>query len=233
MKLRGSDVAIIGVLSAVIIVAGYIKLPYSIIGTTYQFSMGSVAMHVVAFILGPILGGITTLVGSFAGQFLTGQGGAFPMFVPATAGAIVTGLLAWGRLREGLAFFAIVICAWYMFPVGRAVWYYPYVHLIVVVLLIIVSPYMKRWLDGDGKEHFAAVAICCISGLLCDQLVGSIIAIPIFDLSAGMYKSVLFIYPVERIVLGLASAVIMVPVLKTIKRSSFFVLDKKQADKRY
>ncbi len=233
MKLRGNDVAIMGTLAALIIVAGYIKLTPVVGATSYQFSMGSVALQLVAVILGPILGVITAFVGSFAGQFLTGQGGSFPMFVPATVGALVTALLIWGREREGILVSLAVIAVWYAFPVGRQVWYYPYVHAVGLAALLAARPFWGKWRSLDRGRKTAVCALYCTMGLLCDQLTGSIIAIPIFNLTADMYRGVLFVYPVERIVLGIASALIAVPVLSALDKASFPIVERLERRKMY
>ncbi|MHC1605719.1 MAG: ECF transporter S component family protein [Candidatus Methanofastidiosia archaeon] len=227
MKIYGKDVALMGILASLIIVCGFIELAPIVGATSYRFSLGSVAINIVSILLGPVFGGITTFVGSLAGQFLTGQGGPFPMFVPATFGAVVTGLLVWGRFKEGVLLFGGVIVSWYLFPVGREVWYYPYLHIIAIVTLIIFHPIFKRWLNEDGKKFFAAILVCCLSGLLCDQLVGSIIAMPIFNLSAAIYKAVLFIYPVERIVLAIISAVVAVPIIKAVSNTPLNIIKRR------
>lgn len=233
MKLRGNDVAIMGVMAALIIVAGYIKLTPVVGATSYQFSMGSVALQIVAVILGPVLGTITAFAGSFAGQFLTGQGGSFPLFVPATVGAFVTALLIWGREREGALAVVAVIAVWFMFPVGRELWYYPYVHAVGLLILLALRQMWGDWRSLPRGRQTAILALYCTMGLLCDQLTGSILAIPIFNLTADMYRSVLFIYPVERIVLGVASALVAMPVLTTLQRASFPILERLDGRKIY
>jgi len=218
MRLHGNDVALVGVFAALIIVMGFFKLTPLVGATTYQFSLGSVAIHVAVILLGPILGGLATLIGSSAGQVVTGQGFAFPMFIPATIGAPVTGLLVHTRIREGSALLAASIVAWYLLPVGREAWAYPYLHIIALGAVMALAPRLPAWLEGTAHQKFASIALCCTAGLLCDHLVGSIIAYPIFGLTASMYEAVLLIYPIERIVLGIASAIIVIPVMRTVSR---------------
>jgi hypothetical protein len=233
MKLRGNDVAIMGTMAALIIVAGYIKLTPVVGATSYQFSMGSVALQLVAVILGPILGVVTAFAGSFAGQFLTGQGGTFPLFVPATVGALVTALLVWGREREGVVASLAVIAIWFLFPVGRELWYYPYVHAIFLAAILAVRPLWGDWRALPRAKQTVVLAMYCTMGLLCDQLTGSILAIPIFNLTADMYEAVLFIYPVERILLGVASALVAVPVLTALEKAAFPIIQRLERGKIY
>lgn len=221
MRLRGNDVALMGVMGALIVAAGYIRLTPIVGAATYQFSLGSVALQITAAILGPFFGTATAFAGSFAGQYLTGQGGSFPLFVPATAGAAVTGLLVWGRMREGMALMVVIIASWYALPVGRQLWYYPYLHVAALVLCVALWPRLRSWREGTAPARTAALALFCTTGLLADHLVGSVIAAPLFNLTADMYRAVLFIYPVERLVLGAASAVVGTPVLLALERASF------------
>ena len=218
MRLHGNDVALVGVFAALIIVMGFFKLTPLIGATSYQFSLGSVAIHVAVILLGPVMGGLATLIGSSAGQVATGQGFAFPMFIPATIGALVTGLLVHKRIREGAALLAATIAAWYLLPVGREAWMYPYLHFVALGAIVATSSRLPAWMEGSPHQKWSAIALCCTAGLLCDHLVGSIIAYPIFGLTASMYEAVLFIYPVERIMLGIASATIVIPVMRTVSR---------------
>lgn len=225
MKMRGEHVALVGVLAAMIIAAGYIKLTPILGATSYQFSMGSVAIHLVAILLGPVLGTLTAFVGATVGQLLTGQGVAFPLFIPAAIGALVSALLYFSYNKVALAVMSATLLVWYAFPVGREAWYFPFMLVMAIAAIGVFGGYISKMAHGTNEGHRSiAIFAICLSGLLCDQLAGSILAIPIFGLTADMYLAVLFIYPVERVLMAIATAVIAVPVLRALKASSLSIL---------
>jgi len=228
MKMNGSDVAIIGIMASMIIMAGYIPI-IPIFGTGYTISLGSVLIQVVAVLLGPLIGALTVLTGSFSGMMVTGQGFQFLFFIPATIGALTTALLAWNRHREGILLFGASIILWYISPLGLKLWYYPYLHLMLFAIIVVWVRFAKESDMGDYRVKFISIALFCTAGVLCDHLLGSIIAMfPPFELPAEAYRFILFIYPIERIMIGVVSAVVAIPVLRAIQNTPLSIIRKNE-----
>jgi len=221
MKLRGTDIAMIGIMAALIVAAGYIPI-IPIFGTGYTISLGSVLIQVVAVILGPFLAMLTVLFGSFGGMVMTGQGLQLLFFLPATIGALTTALLVFGRVREALVVMGCSLLLWYLSPLGIELWYYPYMMLAVFLMILALSPFIHGRSAWNDKYQYPLLIVFCSAGVLCDHLLGSMLAMfPPFELPAEAYRFILFIYPIERMVISLVSATVAVPVLRAL-RSLYF-----------
>ncbi|HOP09166.1 MAG TPA: ECF transporter S component [Candidatus Methanofastidiosa archaeon] len=225
MKLRGTEIALIGIMASLIVASGYVPI-IPIVGTGYSISLGSVLIQIVAVILGPLLGVLAVLVGSFSGMVLTGQGIQFLFFIPATVGALTTALLVFGKAREALLVILCTLAFWYVSPYGVELWYYPYMLIGVCVIIAAMSPLLKGLKIRESRYQYPLLVLFCTAGVLCDQLLGSTIAIfPPFELPSGAYKAILYIYPIERMAISLVSATVAVPVLRALGQSNISILD--------
>ncbi|MBN1786048.1 MAG: ECF transporter S component [Candidatus Methanofastidiosa archaeon] len=224
MRMQGQEIALVGIMASLIVASGYVPI-IPIFGTGYTISLGSVLIMVVAILLGPVLGTLTVLVGSFAGMILTGQGIQLLFFIPATIGALTAALLAWGRAREAIAIMALAILIWYSSPLGLELWYYPYLHIATLLAVIVTRPFIKPQGHREFKYGYPLIALFCMAGVLCDHLLGSTIAMfPPFELPSEAYRFILFIYPIERALICVVAATVAFPVIRALRSSSLPIL---------
>jgi len=228
MRLYGTEIALIGVMASLIVASGYVPI-IPIFGTGYTISLGSILIMVAAVILGPVLGALTVLVGSFSGMVLTGQGLQLLFFLPATIGALTTALLVFGRAKAAISLMIGILILWYISPLGMELWYYPYMMLSVLAVMIVISPFIAGQKAVEGRFQYPLLILFCTAGVLSDHLLGSLIAMfPPFELPAEAYRFILFIYPIERIAISLISATVAVPVLRALRYTNFSILGERE-----
>lgn len=130
-----------------------------------------------------------------------------PTFVMLSA--IVAGLIVSKREKLALAIYSSLILLWYVFDVGRDAYYFPWFHITVLALFITFNVKYNNKIKNANTYTFIFLFLTSLVAILSDQLVGSISALVIFDLPAELFGSVVFIYPIERIILAFVSALIM------------------------
>ena len=130
-----------------------------------------------------------------------------PTFVMLSS--IVAGLIVSNREKLALAIYSSLIILWYVFDVGREAYYFPWFHITVLVLFIAFNVKYNNKIKNANVYTFIFLFLTSLIAILTDQLTGSILALVIFDLPAELFESVVFIYPVERIILAFVSAIIM------------------------
>ena len=103
-------------------------------------------------------------------------------------------------------FFALII-AWFMFDTGRSAYLYPWFHVLVLLSFLFVSRHSLKFV-GTKAYMLISLFYAAIMGILSDHLAGSIAYNYIYDISADDFMSVIYMYPLERMVLALITTFI-------------------------
>ena len=130
-----------------------------------------------------------------------------PLFVMLSS--IIAGLIITNKEKIALVIYSSLIFLWYLFDTGREAYYYPWFHIVVLTLFII---FHKKYNDKTRNVDIYTLILLFFTSLiaiLSDQMAGSITALVLFDLPAEIFNSVIFIYPIERIILAAAAALII------------------------
>ena len=130
-----------------------------------------------------------------------------PIFVMLSS--IVAGLIVSKKEKFALAIYSSLIILWYVFDVGREAYYFPWFHIAVLVLFVTFNIKCNDKIKNANAYTLIFLFLTSLVAILTDQLAGSISALVIFDLPAELFESVVYIYPVERIILAFVSALIM------------------------
>lgn len=130
-----------------------------------------------------------------------------PIFVMLSA--IVAGLIFSKREKLALAIYSSLILLWYVFDAGRDAYYFPWFHITVLALFITFNVKYNNKIKNANAYTFIFMFLTALIAILTDQLAGSISALVIYDLPAELFGSVVFIYPIERIILAFVSTFIM------------------------
>ncbi|MFA5364218.1 MAG: ECF transporter S component [Candidatus Bathyarchaeia archaeon] len=207
------------------------SLPFTItIGVSGSITLGVVSAPLIGIILGPISGGISVLIGSVIGMFINPSGAVFGFlsFLPATIGALSAGFMITKRGYISAAMLTTAILAFYAHPYGREAIVYPFMHIIAVVVALLFSTKLAVWSTdlSNIKKLSIGIPIAAFVGTLSDHIVGSSLAIWMFDLQAEIWNSIIFIYPVERIVAVVLTVAIALPLYYSLRRSGIFNLIK-------
>ena len=130
-----------------------------------------------------------------------------PLFVMLSS--IIAGLIITNKEKIALVIYSSLIFLWYLFDTGREAYYYPWFHIVVLALFII---FHRKYNDKTRNVDIYTLILLFFTSLiaiLSDQMAGSITALVLFDLPAEIFNSVIFIYPIERIILAAAAALII------------------------
>lgn len=205
-----------------------------------QISASAITVPLFGIILGPILGPIAALIGGVIGGFLNPGASAIFLglgFIPGVVGAFIAGLLAKKRLYPYSAYLACVIYAalvlgFLFFPPNRpfaSFLTFLWLHLIllcVMTVTVLISPIRRRILESETPGVW--VFFIAFSGTMSDQITGSFffqaISAPILFggyLPAEIWILIAFIYPIERIIIAIATTIIGVVVIRALKEIGF------------
>jgi len=207
------------------------SLPYTIaIGVSGSITLGVISAPLIGILLGPITGGISVLIGSVIGMFINPASAIFGLlsFLPATVGAISAGFTITKRGYISAAMIAVGILLFYSHPFGREAMFYPFMHIIAMIVALIFSTRLAVWSTemSNIKKLGLGIPIAAFVGTLTDHGFGGSLAMWIFELPAAVWNSIIFIYPVERMVAVIITSTIALPLYYSLRRSGIFSLIK-------
>ena len=162
-------------------------------------------------ILGPYLGAAVSFSSMMAYELVAGSHNQFSMSIPffAALSSLVAGSIITKRENLGLSIYCMLIILWYTFSTGREAYMLPWFDILVLFVFILLKQKVMDKAETSNAFMFLFLYLVSLIAVLSEQMVGSITALIIFDLPAQIYNSVLFIYPVERVILALPAAFIM------------------------
>ena len=206
-------------------------LPYTIaIGVSGSITLGVISAPLIGIILGPIAGGTSVLIGSIIGMFINPAGAIFGAFsfLPATLGAFSAGFTIIKRGYISAAMILASILLFYSNPNGREAILYPFMHIIALIVALVFSTRLAVWSTETSniKKLGLGIPIAAFVGTLTDHIFGSALAVWLFNLDAGVWNSIIFIYPIERIIAVIITTAIALPLYYSLKRSGIFNLIK-------
>ncbi len=172
-------------------------------------------------LFGPFWGAIVSLSALSLHELRTGtylSKSMFSMLAPLliSLSSVVAGLVVNREYKAVKVIFFGLIFAWYLLDVGRTVFYYPWFHLLVLVAFV----FFERSLlikSLSRKYIFLSFLFAALMGVLSNHLAGSILYHILYGVSADMYASVAFVYPVERSILAFFPAFVMYVLFVVIK----------------
>lgn len=200
------------------------------------FSSSDIFVPLFGIILGPVYGGAAVFVGTFLG-FILGKPVVFLGldFLPATIGTISVGLLARGKRVPVIAIFLLALTIFLVHPFTLVLVQLPFVSipfnwLHIVALIILISPISRKasiWVNSKSIIQITrGLAILAIIGTMIQHLVGGIVFETVLGLIVGgkythqwfvgQWTFIFAVYPIERIILVIASVLLGTPLLRNI-----------------
>jgi hypothetical protein len=208
------------------------SLPFTItIGVSGSITLGVVSAPLIGILLGPMSGGISVLIGSIIAMFINPAGAVFGAisFLPATIGAFSAGFTIQKKGYISAAMIAVSLLFFYLHPSGLEAMLYPFMHIIAIFVALAFSTKLAIWSTemSNIKKLSIGIPIAAFVGTLTDHILGSSLALWMFDLPAEVWNGIIFIYPVERIVAVVITVAIAIPLYYSLRRSGIFELIKK------
>ena len=232
LKLTGKDIALVACFAA--LYAIFYSLPvFPIIGLSGAAITAAAIMGPISgILLGPLLGALSAIIGGmiifFVGHF------SLLSLVATSVAALFAGLLYAGKRGICiLAYLLLLIFFGFYPPVGPFWLYPPLTWFQILVFLILLSPLYSaalRKMEGLTSSRglflpfFIISLIATIAGQIAGSLAFEIMFWPAFiqEIEAwmGIWKVVVWIYPVERIITALCATIIGVPLFKALKSAN-------------
>ena len=233
---RTKIIASIAIFSALYAVLRPIPLG-PMIGLGDKFSVSDFLAPLFGIILGPYIGGLSIIMGTFLGMVL----GKAPVFLgldflPALINTISLGFLI---RRKWLPVVILNICLLVAFILDPFTSLFvgplPFFWLHAIALLVLISPLGRnagKWVETlDPKYLTSGIAILAFVGTMLQHLTGNLLTELVFghilgSISLETFSTIIWpgafvLYPWERLALVILSVVIGVPVIRTLKKSLF------------
>jgi len=206
--------AVIAVWAALIAVATLLPA-IPVIGTGATFSVGDALVPLAGILFGPVAGAICAAIGAFIGQLIAPHTVIFgPLsFVIPTLGALCAGFAMQKKWYVPLGVILVFSLAWYLFPLGRDVWFNPFIYApgVIASLLLAVWP---TWIgDKQRGKMFVGVFLAALASATVNHSFGNLWALIMFQLPKEIWVAVLGIAPAQRILFALGSAIVGTPLL--------------------
>lgn len=232
-KLVAKNIALIAVFAPWYTIFTFWPL-FPVIGASGSFiTMAVIMAPLIGIILGPYLSVLSVTVGGIIALSVGQIGGPFgPLsFLPHAATTFCSGLLYKGKQMTCVVTYAILLVVFAFYPVVGPAWLYPYfIWMQIVGLVILVSPLqskaveqIQRYTKSMGLTF--GVGIVSLTATLFGHIVGDIMfeaiywpnLIPSVDAWKSAWQLLAWVYPLERVIITIAAALIGTVMIKALK----------------
>jgi hypothetical protein len=214
-------------------------------GSGRVFSTTEFVAPLLGITLGPYVGSVAAVIGTFLGIMFTGRMNFFGLdFLPSMMNAAILGLLMRRRIILAVMLYSVLIVVFFAHPwtlhfvslslSGNPV-LIPFVWLHIIVWIVLVSPMSMKsteWIsEGSEKRRVAAACILSLIGTTAQQLTGTLLyasmAVPLMGMTSealwATWVAVFYTYPIERLAVILpAATVVTAAVVKAIQSARLF-----------
>jgi hypothetical protein len=228
IKLTAKDVALIICFTALYAVFASIPI-FQILGVpSRSITAAAITAPIIGVFLGPYVGTLSATLGGVISFFV----GSFfpPSFFSGIFATLCAGLLSKGKRMLCILVYILLLFAFGFYPSIGPAWLFPLsLWFQVVGLLILVMPIQpvdEKNLKSDRNSRLLlALFIVSLTSTLAGQISGSLAYVilgfpPILGGWTAQWQSLTFLYPAERIIIALGSALIGAPLVRVLKSSN-------------
>lgn len=194
----------------------------------------------VGFLLGPVYGTFSVLIGSIVGLWANPTAPILGFFtvIPPTVGAFAAASV---RAKKSVTVSVIIaygLLLFYIGPIGQVTFSFLWLSIVAALLaLLMMVPKLRDSFDigTDAKPFnyvllFASLWILSFVSVMADHAIGSGIGVSYFyyalgwnatDLEFIFMNIVLFIYPIERLVMATILAIVLFALDRALAASDF------------
>ena len=207
------------------------------------FSVSDVIASLYGILLGPYLGPLSIMLGTFIGYFA----GKPPVFLgldflPAAINSIVVGFVMRGKRKYSIIIYLVLLVLFFIHPYaprmiqiglsyGEDGLAFPFIWMHLIGLIILVSPVGKHTsrLINEKSIKMSAIGFLLLSliGTLSQHLMGNLlfssIILPTLSVEAAntIWWGIFWVYPIERVLIVILSVIIGLPIIRTLGTSIF------------
>lgn len=213
-------------------------------GSGRVFTATEFVAPLLGIMLGPYAGSVAGVIGTLLGIIFTGRTNFFGLdFLPVMVNALVLGFLVRKKWLLSVLLYSALLVLFFVHPstlhftsvpLPNGTVELPFVWLHISVWLILLSPLSRKsaeWISG-GSTSKATSAACVIAliGTTAQHLTGTLLfasmAEPLMGITPETLQvrwiAVFYVYPVERLIVVFAAAVVTVAVIKALKAAGLF-----------
>ncbi|MDD4325925.1 MAG: hypothetical protein PHC63_05805 [Candidatus Bathyarchaeota archaeon] len=237
IKITTKQIAITAIFAAIYAVFRIIPLG-PMIGLSASFSLSDSLAPLFGIILGPYLGGLSVIIGTFSAMAL----GKAPIFLgldflPGLINAVALGFLIRKKWLPVIALNVILLGIFLVSPytlltvqIGSVP--IPFVWMHIIALIFLISPISIKSIKNIRKSNIAylalSIAVLAFIGTMMQHLTGNLLFQFIFGEPIGGWNitnfhgywvPIFFAYPIERIALVAIAVLIGTPIVKILKKS--------------
>ncbi|MEJ2281699.1 MAG: ECF transporter S component [Candidatus Bathyarchaeota archaeon] len=229
-------IALLSIFTAIYVVLRIIPT-VPMIGGSGSFSLSDVIAPLYGLILGPYLGGLSVIIGSFLAMF-----GKPPVFLgldflPATVAAVSVGLLMKRKWIPVVGLNLALLLAFLLnpntsifvtVPLSNITIPLPFAWLHIVALLVLISPIGNKaveWVSTLASAKVAiGIAFLFFIGTMMQHLMGNLLFETIFPVIydvdvIALWPGVFFLYPIERAALVFFGTIVGTPLVRIFKKT--------------
>lgn len=216
-------------------------VPFSmLIGGEGLLTMGLVTAPLMGYLLGPLYGTLSVLIGSFIVSGIINLGGILGPLVPVLApctGAFVAGLLKKGKPIQVVLVYMLGIEVFLFSPIAVYAIQYLWFQLICLLLMLVlmlpkVSNVFRKGINLSASISplywTASIWLLSLISVVGDSLIGGAISAHYLVYIVGMqdtavanlYLIAIFVYPVERLIASVLITLAILAVSKSLERTS-------------
>jgi hypothetical protein len=243
---RTKIIALIAIFAALYAVLRLVQTIPMIGVTGASFSVSDVMAPVYGIVLGPYVGGLSVILGTFLAMAM-GRPVSFMFldFLPALVNTVAIGFLVRRKWWPAVVIYAALFFGFLLNPltsifitVGDVA--VPFLWLHTIAFIILLSPIGRKlgsWIETfEPKKLTAGIAISVFIGTMAQHLMGNILFEVVLNqlyvvlgqspiIASAAYPAnwaiVFFVYPWERLILIVLAVIIGVPLFRVLQKSFF------------
>lgn len=226
-QLGTKELALTAIFTALYVVLGALKIS-PIIGLPGQgITAAAIIAPTIGIIFGPYIGVLSTFLGGIIGISL-GYFSQLSLAAGVTT-ALCSGMTSRGRRTASIMIYLCLLLIFAFYPIIGPAWLYPpYLWFQIIGFVILISPLqsvaVKMTNTDNGSMLFYALFITSLTSTLAGQIAGSTIYELMIsqDVSGalGTWLTTIFLYPTERVIIAIVSAVIGSALFKVLRSAN-------------
>jgi hypothetical protein len=228
-QFTSKDTALTVSFTALYVVFGFLKIS-PIIGLPGQaITAAAIMAPITGILLGPEIGALSAFTGGLIGFFL----GSFspPSFASGIFAALCAGLTHNGKRVMSIFVYTSLLLLLALYPTVGAAWLYPQeMWFQIICLIILASPLQSiatKNLENNSKLLYSFL-ITSLTSTLAGQIAGSLTLEALTtdaEYWKGTWQVITFLYPVERMIIALAAALIGTSLINVLRRAKMMPLN--------
>lgn len=203
------------------------------------FSLSDILAPLYGIILGPYIGGLSVLIGTFTAMSVKTPVFLGLDFLPAFVNAVALGFLVRRKWLPVIILNVILLAAFIANPLTLVFvplgsnFSFPFMWLHIIALIVLISPLAlmaTKWIEKSKVNlAVAGFAILAFIGTMMQHLMGNILYENIFvyvtnimtpESLALRWQAVFFLYPWERLILIILAALVGLPLIRATRKIS-------------